>query len=138
MVTPSYPTGSHYTHWSLQKLALPTGPTELASPKPNPKLTTNPLHTTKSATTNSASIIWQPRQQLTLRWVPKAKPHQRRKPHRKNRPNIFKSSRRWHFLRMQGYYTGISYIRLPKIILPNTQSKAKQEAMVRALDTDKS
>ena len=57
MVTPSCPTGSHCTHCSLQKLTLPKGPTELASPKPNPKLTpnaltTNRLHTTKSAPTN--------------------------------------------------------------------------------------
>ena len=89
MVTPSCPTGSHCTHCSLQKLTLLKGLSELASPKPNPKLTpnaltTNPLHTTKSAPTNSASIIWQPRQQSTLRWVPKAKPQRRKKPRRKN------------------------------------------------------
>ena len=137
MVTPSYPTGSHYTHWSLQKLTLPTGPMELASPKPNPKLTpnaltTNPLHITKSATTNSALVIWQPRQQSTLRWVPKAKPHQRRKTCCKNRPKIFKSSRRWNLLWMQGYYTWISYIWLPKNISPDTQPSAKQAIIVRA------
>ena len=85
MVTPSCPTGSHCTHCSLQKLTLPKGPTELASPKPNPKLTpnaltTNPLHTTKPAPTHSTTMIWRPRQQMALQWVPKAKPPQRKKP----------------------------------------------------------
>ena len=94
MVTPSCPTGSHCTHCSLQKLTLPKGPSELASPKPNSKLTpnaltTNRLHTTKSAPTNSATMICRPLQQTALRWVPKAKPRQRRAPHRRKWSKIF-------------------------------------------------
>ena len=63
LVTLSCPTGSHCTHCSLQKLTLPKGPTKLSSLKTNPKitpnaLTTNPLHTTKSTPTYSATMIW--------------------------------------------------------------------------------
>ena len=36
MVAPSFPTGSHCTHCSLQNLTLPKGPSELASPKQIP------------------------------------------------------------------------------------------------------
>ena len=85
-------------------------------------------------------MIWQPLQQKALRWVPKAKPQQRKKPRRKKRPKIFKSSSRWvpkNLLWTQGYYMGISCIWLPKNILPNTQPRAKQAAIVQVQDTEK-
>ena len=62
MVTNSCPTGSHCMHCSLQKLTLLKGSLELASPKPNPKLTpnaltTNPLHTPQPTPTHSTTMI---------------------------------------------------------------------------------
>ena len=56
MVIPSCPTGSHCTHCSpLQKLTLLEGPTELASQKPNPKLTPNAITTNTLAHTKAGT-----------------------------------------------------------------------------------
>ena len=79
MVTPSFPTCTHCTHYSLQKLTLSEGPLELASPKSNPKLTpnaftTNPLHAPKLIPTHTTPTIWQPRHQMTFKCVPKQMP----------------------------------------------------------------
>ena len=76
---------------------------------------------------------------MALQWVPKAKPQRRKKPCRKKWPKKYKSSSHWvpkNLLWTQGYYTGNSWIWLPKNILPNTQPRAKQ-VTVRAQDTKK-
>ena len=64
----------------------------------------------------------------------------RKRPCRRKRPRKYTSSSHWvseKLLQTQGYYTRISCIWLPKIILPNTQPRAKKAAIVQAQDTEK-